>query len=510
MPQAGPFQLIEVLLPLLISVWALREIVGFLRAAYGLPAPNRPSDNPDKSDSPDSSNTNEGQRVPIAPRPPRQAVNRTDYLLCVGLALLFFGLAVWRLALPPKPVFDEVYHARSGMEYLARQTPHEWTHPPLAKLIIAASLWANHARFDARDGAWSDSKEYPLRATFAWRFASLLFGCFALMMVYALARSLLGNRWVAFVAALLLSCDGVFWVESRIAMTNVFTVFWTLTATLGAWKWAQTGRGQWLLLMGAALGFGLATRWTTLWVWGLIGLFVVWHTVFHLRPRWVTEKRVGVGFAAWVGLAALCFVALPLVIYTASYLPFIGQGNNWQKVWSLQGDMWRYHAGIKETHSYSSPWWSWPLMVRPTWYFFEQKGGSAAPISGIWAIGNAALWWASVPAFLGAGYVACREKLPALGLVVLLGMGQWLSWGIEPRPLIFMHYYFESIPFACIALAYFLYRMWYSSEEKYRLMASTYLSFVVGWLIYYYPLLTGFPVSPRYFQGHLWLGKPWI
>ena len=505
MPQAGPFQLIEVLLPLLISVWVLREIVGFLRAACSGSAPAEGSAASD-TNAPDA----DTPLMSAAPRPLRQPVTRSDGFLCAGLALIFFSLAVFRLALPPKPVFDEVYHARSGMEYLARQNPHEWTHPPLAKLFIASSLWANHASFDARDGAWSDKKDYPLRATFAWRFASLLFGCFSLLMLYALARSLFKNQWVAFVAALLLACDGVFWVESRIAMTNVFTVFWTLSAALGAWKWAQTGRGRWLLLTGLALGLGLATRWTTLWVWGFIGLFVVWHTLMVLRPRWIAERKFGPSFASWVGLAAVCFVVIPLGIYVASYLPFVMQGYGWEKVWSLQGDMWRYHAGIKETHSYSSPWWSWPLMVRPTWYFFEQTGGSDKPISGIWAIGNAALWWASVPAFLGAGYLACREKSSALGFMVLLGLGQWLTWGIEPRPLVFMHYYFESMPYACVILAYFLYRMWNSREEKYRLMASTYLSFVVGWFIYYYPLLTAYPVSPRYFQGHLWLGKPWI
>lgn len=489
MPQAGPFQLIEVLLPLLISIWVLRELVGFLRVAY-FSAPVDAAE-------------------PVAPLPPKHPVNRHDYLLAFGLALAFFGLAVWRLSTPPKPVFDEVYHARSGMEYLAGQDPHEWTHPPLAKLIIAGSLWVAHGEFDVREGAWSDSKVYPLRTTFAWRFASLIWGAFALLMLYALARSLFQNRFVAFVAAFLMACDGVFWVESRIAMTNIFTVFWTLTAVLGAWKWTQTGRGRWLLLTGVALGLGLATRWTTLWVWGFIGLFLLWHTFVTLRPQWAAQNRTVSAFALWVGLLGLAFVVIPAALYTASYVPYVWQGHPWSKVWEVQGDMWRYHAHIKESHSYASPWWSWPIMVRPTWYFFEQPKPDG-PISGIWAIGNAALWWASVPALVCAGYVAFREKSSALGLIVLMGLGQWLSWGIEPRPLVFLHYYLESMPYVCAALAYFLYRLWHSGEERFRLMASTYLSFVVGWIIYYYPLLTAFPISPRYFQNHLWLGKPWI
>lgn len=504
MPQAGPFQLIEVLLPLLISAWALRELVGFLRSAYFVP-------NTVSVEETGAQRAEDGKPVfeGVAPKPFRQPVDRTDTLVCAGIACLFFLLAVWRLQEPPKPVFDEVYHARAGMEYLAKQDPHEWTHPPLAKLFIAGSLWAVRGEFDARDGVWKDNKVYASRSSFGWRFASLLFGTFALMMVYALARSLFGNRFVACVSAFLLACDGVFWVESRIAMTNVFTVFWTLTATFGAWKWTQTGRAKWILLMGGALGLGLATRWTTLWVWGLLGLFLLWHTYTKRVPEWSAQKRFVPSLLIWGGTLAGALIVLPLGIYFASYLPYMGQGHGWDKVWSLQGDMWRYHAGIKETHSYSSPWWSWPLMVRPTWYFFEQPVPSG-PITGIWAIGNAAIWWASIPVMLCAGFVAWREKSAALGLMVLMGLGQWLSWGIEPRPLIFMHYYLESIPFVCVALAYFLFRLWHSSEERYRLIASTYLSLAIGWLIYYYPVLTAFPISPRYFQGHLWLGKPWI
>ena len=38
-------------------------------------------------------------------------------------------------------MFDEVYHAKTALQYLQGQNPTEWVHPPTAKLLIAAGVW---------------------------------------------------------------------------------------------------------------------------------------------------------------------------------------------------------------------------------------------------------------------------------------------------------------------------------------------------------------------------------
>src|SRR5947208_8821459 len=38
--------------------------------------------------------------------------------------------------------FDEVYHARTAFELLAEREPYEWTHPHLAKEIMALGILA--------------------------------------------------------------------------------------------------------------------------------------------------------------------------------------------------------------------------------------------------------------------------------------------------------------------------------------------------------------------------------
>jgi dolichyl-phosphate-mannose--protein O-mannosyl transferase len=179
--------------------------------------------------------------------------------------------------------------------------------------------------------------------------------------------------------------------------------------------------------------------------------------------------------------------------------------------------MFHYHATLKATHPYDSPWWSWPLELRPVWYFFGGKNGI---ITGIWAIGNVFIWWASIPIFITLLVLAWREKgmrtiMPYL-LLVGYGVGQWLAWGVKSRALNFMHYYFECIPFACIGLAYLGWRMWISDSGSLatrrlrRVFVTVYGVALVGWFIFYYPLLSAYPISEWYYGQHLWLGRSWV
>jgi hypothetical protein len=91
--------------------------------------------------------------------------------------------------------------------------------------MMALSLKAWGGTFDPRDGVWTPKREVPERSALAWRYASVVFGTLTLPALYALARVLFGSRVVAAAAAIMLAMDGVFFVHSRIAMTNIFTVF---------------------------------------------------------------------------------------------------------------------------------------------------------------------------------------------------------------------------------------------------------------------------------------------
>ena len=77
---------------------------------------------------------------------PKRRLDRLDLVLLIGLVLVAFFFRLWRLEIPRHTHFDEVYHARSATEWLAdwqegwTRDTYEWTHPPLAKYLIAAGI----------------------------------------------------------------------------------------------------------------------------------------------------------------------------------------------------------------------------------------------------------------------------------------------------------------------------------------------------------------------------------
>ncbi|MEA2652156.1 MAG: hypothetical protein QOI85_1877, partial [Chloroflexota bacterium] len=76
-------------------------------------------------------------------REPTRRLDRRDALLVLGLFAFALVFRLWRLDIPRGDHFDEVYHARSATEWLSNwqngwdRDVYEWTHPMLAKYLIA-------------------------------------------------------------------------------------------------------------------------------------------------------------------------------------------------------------------------------------------------------------------------------------------------------------------------------------------------------------------------------------
>ncbi|MDQ2941843.1 MAG: phospholipid carrier-dependent glycosyltransferase [Chloroflexota bacterium] len=80
-------------------------------------------------------------------REPGRRLDRRDAAIVAGLVVLAFGFRLWHLDVPRGMCcFDEIYHARSATEWLSdwehgwTRDVYEWTHPMLAKYLIAAGI----------------------------------------------------------------------------------------------------------------------------------------------------------------------------------------------------------------------------------------------------------------------------------------------------------------------------------------------------------------------------------
>lgn len=494
----------------LVNMWLFGDLIGYTfgrrtetmqqpgldwrRVLFGPPSSaETPSDEaPALSEAaPDAERTRAVEAVPApagaAPIPAASAWSRMDWAWLIGIAAVFLAIGLYRLGYPPEQIFDEVYHARTAEEYLKGINPYEWTHPPLAKLLAALGIAA-----------------FGMDA-FGWRIVSLLAGTGTLAVFYLFSRRVFGSTRIAAIATTLLAMDGVFFVQSRVAMTNIYVVGFLIVAALGMWEFSRTTKERWLLLSGIGLGCALATRWTALYGWGLIGLMLLHHLFWHMWKPLSAARMTPMQVTGFLARCAVYFVAVPAAIYLLSYIPYMLQGHTLGEVFTLQKAMWGYHANLNATHNYASAWYQWPFMYRPTWYFFQDVG--AGRIAGIIAIGNPAIWWVSIPALLGMAYLAVRRKLWAGLFLATMGLGLYLLWAVQPRSLVFMHYMFETIPFAILAIAYFVDRLW--RHRDFQILAFAYLAAVVGMFVFWYPLWAGLPIPQAFYRMHLWL-PTWI
>jgi dolichyl-phosphate-mannose--protein O-mannosyl transferase len=162
-------------------------------------------------------------------RLPSEEPRRTLLLL----ALVTLAAAVFRfpgLGYPAQEYFDEVYHAKTALQYLHGEPPTEWVHPPTAKLLIAVGVW------------WFGYEPW------AWRLLPAIAGTLIAPVFFLLARRALATERAAILATTLLLLDGVYLVQSRVAMTNVFAVLFQLLSVLlvlratSAWRSASRCR----------------------------------------------------------------------------------------------------------------------------------------------------------------------------------------------------------------------------------------------------------------------------
>jgi dolichyl-phosphate-mannose--protein O-mannosyl transferase len=210
-----------------------------------------------------------------------------------------------------------------------------------------------------------------------------------------------------------------------------------------------------------------------------------------------------------IGLVALSFGLVPVAVYVASYLPlrYLRPGlppwHSLAELWALQVEVWNYHAHLMAEHPYFSKWYTWPWLYRPTWYYFQQTD----VVRGIVALGNPAIWWASVPVSVWALVSGARARDPRR---IFSGAGffaLYLPWGVSPRTLNYSHYLFEAVPYACLSLGALLDRHW---DGRASILARVYVGTCVALFLFFYPFLAALPVPRSWYYYQIPGGaRPW-
>jgi dolichyl-phosphate-mannose--protein O-mannosyl transferase len=398
--------------------------------------------------------------------------------------------------------------------------------PPLAKLFIAAGEWGYGWYRATFEGVKGDFIDLGFN-TFGWRIAGCIVGSLCIPMMYLLARRLWPNRLFALAAAVLVCFDGMFFIQSRIGMIDIFPIFLILLAyyvfLVHIQSRTQRSSLTSLVLLGLVLGIGIASKWIVLAAFASIVFFLV----VRAGRRYLSSSAEGpaipggASLPAYFGVALVALVAIPLVIYVASWYPFFarGQFHNLADLIDYQRQSYIYHATLKATHPFGSPWWSWPFLARPVLYYALYTGLGTDQFTGqplvAWManLGNPWIWWSSIPCVLSLPYFIIRHKsFPAA--VILLGfITQYLPWSHISR-VIFMYHMFGGLIFMVLALAFVLAQVAERLPQTGRPVLAAHLAIAVTFFLYFYPVWTALPISESALYVHSgtppWGPKLWF
>lgn len=471
--------------------------------------------------------------------------------------------------------FDEIYHARTAYEHLHGMRTYETSHPPLGKVLMS---WAV-AIFGM--------------TPFGWRFAGTLAGVLMLPGMYLLARLLCRNKWAGLFAMLMMAFDTMHFTQTRIATIDSFVVLFIIWSVYFMLYWFRMDffeKPLWktcipLLLSGIFMGLSIASKWTG--VYNIIALAIIFFWGFIRRlQEWLTarkevaryEQKYGhslgtnqkkgkkpspalpektrnisqKGSMLWITIA-LCvifFIVIPLTIYYLSYIPYfaydggvtvekviraaVGNYLETGELASYDG-MLGYHSqqGLGMDHDYYSPWYEWPVIAEPMYYYYYSHGTEDATNT-IMLLGNPGVWWVCLLGLAGIVGIAVYRHMrydvwkyqnpgaelryPAFHItqpwdfrycmLIVCFLVQFMPWVLVPRGT-YIYHYFTSVPFIILCTAVCLDKMQERWPKKTLVLGAVILLIALALFIGFFPYASGITVSKHWLESMQWFDR-WI
>ncbi|MGJ5674272.1 MAG: dolichyl-phosphate-mannose--protein mannosyltransferase [Nostochopsis sp.] len=479
----------------------------------------------------------------------------------VGIFLLSLFLRFWGLGRFNTLVFDEVYYAKFANNYLTH-TPFFDGHPPLGKLIIALGMWISdripfwHNQVNGLTGT--------LRPAWSYRWINALFGSFVPLVIAGIAYQLSFRRSFALLAGLFTACDGIFIVESRYALINLYIVIFGLLGQLLFLLALANHRQQrklYLIVAGVAFGASAATKWNGLWF--LLGAYLIWifawgwkyigrisqTNISRESPNlWEHEKEK----SPLQNLTQLDFVSfffylgiIPAFIYSLTWIPHLLINRRYNFI-EVHKQILLFHERLggntPTVHPYCAAWYKWPLLTRPMAYLYETTTnikeplpvvgpplptGTGKVIYDVHAMGNPFLWWFGVTALLllvvmlGWQAINFSVKKKHFAIAPRFSVDTWIAlylvlnyaahllpW-VRVNRCLFIYHYMTAVVFAFMAIAWLVDQCLRSYYKGLRTIGVTITFTILTAFVFWLPLYLALPLSPQGYKLRMWFNS-WI
>ncbi|MES2987005.1 MAG: glycosyltransferase family 39 protein [Pseudomonadota bacterium] len=423
-----------------------------------------------------------------------KALQTRPWIVALLIGIAAQTLFTVNLDRPSRILFDEVHYVPAAQAILDLSGPRNIEHPMVGKELIAAGMML-----------FGDN---PM----GWRIMPTFAGTATVLGVFAFLWLLLGTMRPALIGAALALLNQTIFIQARTAMLDVFLgafLLWGLVVML----WAMKGQGRqvWHRWIGASVLLGLATgvKWSAI---PYIALAAAAFLIIRARDARLAKKPLATALSGkdqphWSGLPAIPALALlgavSITVYFVTFLPaffYASEPLSLSSLFARQWEMLALQTQVLKPHTYQSDWWSWPLMIRPIWYFYEWDDGAQR---GVLLIGNPVVMWGGLLAVLACYWAWFKERAIRPLAVALLWTASLAIFIVIPKSLGFYYYYHLSGIFICLTLAVAFHhfdrgrnRGW---EEWFA--AASLVAFV-----YFYPIIAASPLSSdQSFRHWMWI-----
>lgn len=269
--------------------------------------------------------------------------------------------------------FDEIYFARSAYEYLNGIMAYEWVHPPLGKLIQMIPIM------------------FLGMNPFAYRLMGNIAGILMVAVMYIFGKNMFKDSKYALLAGIIMAFDNFHFAQTRMGTVDSFLVLFIMLSALFMFKYLVLEKEEplkekikCLFYSGLFFGLSVSVKWTGLYA-GL-GLCIMFFG--KMIKDCIKDKKIDKQYLYIILSCIVYFILIPCTIYVLSYLLFPNVRPSgvasFSDIFKQIEQIYNYHSKLVAEHSFTSNWYTWPIMLKPVWlHVAYPTDGLKSTITGI-------------------------------------------------------------------------------------------------------------------------------